>query len=204
MPGAVLPAASVAEQFTDVEPIGNVDPEAGTHVTATDPSIASSAVTEKVTTAPLPLVAGTAMFAGSVRTGAVVSATLTVKLPEAVLLAASVAEQFTVVVPRANVAPEAGRQTTGTVPPIASSADAEKVTTAPLAPVAATVKFDGKVRAGAVESATVTVKLPDPTLPWASVAVQVTVVVPIGNADPDAGAQLMARAPSTTSDADAL
>ena len=54
--------------------------------------------------------------------GAVVSATLPVKLPVAVLPCASLAEQLTVVEPNANVAPEAGVQLVTTVPLIASIA----------------------------------------------------------------------------------
>ena len=44
------------------------------------------------------------------------STTVTVKLLEAVLPAASEAEQLTVVVPRAKVEPEAGEQVTATEP----------------------------------------------------------------------------------------
>ena len=64
--------------------------------------------------------------------------------------------------------------------------------------------FDGNVRTGAAVSATVTVKLPEAELLALSVAEQFTVVVPIGNVLPDAGAQAMATTPSTASDADAL
>ena len=70
--------------------------------------------------------------------------------------------------------------------------------------MAAVVIFDGRVRTGAVVSATVTVKLPLALLLAASVAEQFTVVVPIGKVLPDAGAQLIATAPSIASDADAL
>ncbi len=50
-----------------------------------------------------------------------------------------------------------------------------------------------------------TLKLAEPVLPWASVAVQVTVVMAIGNTDPDAGAQDTASvSPSTRSAAEAL
>ncbi len=46
---------------------------------------------------------------------------------------------------------------------------------------------------------TVTVKLAVPVLPAASVAVQLTVVGPTGNRDPEAGTQAGVRAPSTSS-----
>ena len=45
---------------------------------------------------------------------------------------------------------------------------------------------------GGVTSRTVTVNEAVPVLPAASVAVQVTVVVPMGNVDPDGGAQVTA------------
>jgi len=56
-------------------------------------------------------------------TGAVV--TVTRKLPEAVFPAASVAEQLTVVVPTANVEPEAGEQMVATDGSIVSAAEVE-------------------------------------------------------------------------------
>ena len=72
------------------------------------------------------------MFAGSVWVGGVgVSRTVTVKLPLAVLLWASVAEQFTVVVPRATCSPRVGEQLTATAPSTRSLADAEYETAAP-------------------------------------------------------------------------
>ena len=50
------------------------------------------------------------------KTGGVVSTTVTVNDCRAVLPCASVALQFTVVVPMANVDPDAGLQDTGTAP----------------------------------------------------------------------------------------
>ena len=178
LPLAVLLWASVAEQFTVVVPRANVLPEAGEQLTATGPSTRSLADAEYETAAPDGPVASAVIFAGSVRVGGVVSRTVTVKLPLAVLLWASVAEQFTVVVPRANVLPEAGEQLTATGPSTRSLADAEYETAAPDGPVASAVIFAGSVRVGGVVSCTVTVKLPLAVLLWASVAEQFTVVVP--------------------------
>jgi hypothetical protein len=73
LPFAVLPDESVAEQLTVVVPMGNVEPEAGVHVTGTEPSTSSVAVAVYVTTAPDALVASTVMLDGSERVGAVVS-----------------------------------------------------------------------------------------------------------------------------------
>ena len=55
--------------------------------------------------------------------------------------------------------------------------------------------FAGQVTVGFVESLTVTVKLHEPVLPDASVAVQVTVVVPTGKLDPEAGAHTTVALP---------
>ena len=70
----LLPAASVAEQPTDVVPIGKVLPEGSVQLTSTEPSTASSAVALKATTAPSGLVASFVMGPGTVTTGGVVSA----------------------------------------------------------------------------------------------------------------------------------
>jgi hypothetical protein len=135
----MFPAASVAVHVTVVVPIGKVDPEAGVQTTGTDPSIASRADALKVAIAPAVLVAARVSFAGRVRTGAVLSPTVIVKLPEAAFPAASVAVQLTVVVPIGKVDPEAGVQTTATGPSIASRADALKVAIVPAVLVAARV-----------------------------------------------------------------
>ena len=102
----------VALQLTVVVPSGNVDPDAGLQTTGAF----SSAVATYVTTAPAALVASAMMFAGRCRVGAVVSWTVTVKLPLWWFACASVVEQFTVVVPMAKVEPEVGAQVTASVP----------------------------------------------------------------------------------------
>ena len=53
-------------------------------------------------------------------------------------------------------------------------------------------------------SPTVIVKLPDAVFPAASLAVHVTVVVPIGKVDPDVGVQTTATEPSIASRAEAV
>ena len=65
-----------------------------------------------------------------------------------------------------------------------------------------TVRFAGHVIAGACVSCTVTVneQVPSGLFGEASLAVHVTVVVPTGNDDPDAGTQLTV-APGQLSDA---
>ena len=68
-----------------------------------------------------------------------------------------------------------------------SMAEVVKFTTAPLALVGSTVMFAGTVMAGAVVSLTVTVKLWLAWFPAVSLAVVVTVVVPSGKMEPEAG-----------------
>lgn len=164
LPLAVFPWLSVAEQFTVVVVIEKVEPDAGEQVTETEPSTMSVAVAEKVTVAPDGPVASTVIFAGTVTVGGVVSRTVTVKDALPVLPAASVAEQFTVVVPNGNVLPEGGTQVGVIAPSTMSEALAEKLTTAPDEPVASTVIFEGTVTVGGVVSCTVIVKEALPVL----------------------------------------
>jgi hypothetical protein len=143
-------------------------------------------------------------FAGTVRTGGVVSFTVTVNKAEPALLCVSVAVHVTVVVPSGKVEPLGGAQLTGRAPSTLSVADAEYVKTAPAGPVASTVAFTGTVTTGAVLSVTVTVNEAEPVLLCVSVAVHVTLVVPSGNVEPLGGAQVAATTPSMLSVAEAV
>jgi hypothetical protein len=149
-------------------------------------------------------VASSVALAGTVTTGPVVSATVTVNDAAPVFPFASVAVHVTVVAPSGKVDPLAGVQLTATLPFTRSFAVAVKVKLAPVALVASTVTFAGTVTPGPVVSVTVTVKDAAPLLVFVSVAVQVTVVGPSGNVDPLAGVQVTARGPSTPSFADAV
>jgi hypothetical protein len=103
------PALFVAEHVTVVVVIANVEPDTGAHVTVSVPSAKSVAVGfVNVTAAPLALVAGVEMSAGTpVIVGAVsVTVTLNVAVASFVLLATAV--HVTVVVVIANVEPDAG------------------------------------------------------------------------------------------------
>src|SRR5439155_464626 len=97
--------------------------------------------------------------------------------------------------------PLAGVQVTvSVVPSTRSLAVAVKLATAPAALVASFVMSDGQVTVGAVVSRTVTVNEQVPVLWAASVAVQVTVVLPRAKVLPLAGAQVTtSAAPSTRS-----
>src|SRR6476620_12266248 len=118
----MLPAWSVALQFTAVEPTVNDVPEAGRQVTATAPSTRSLAVGSVYVTSTLELpVAFTRTSACAAMTGAVVSITLTVKLVGVdTLPAASCAVHDTLVLPTAKVLPEAGRHVALCAPSTAS------------------------------------------------------------------------------------
>ena len=106
-----------------------------------------------MTVAPDPLVASVDTFDGvPASAGPVVSRTVTVNDPVAVLPAASVAEQLTVVVPSGNVEPEGGVHVTTGFAGFASVAVAVKVVTAPDGPCASTVVFAGRFSVGGVVS----------------------------------------------------
>ena len=92
----------------------------------------------------------------------------------------SVAVTCTVVVPMGNT-PEGGTcVTTGLGSAKLIAVIVGSATNAPCGESASTTIFAGAVNKGGVVSWTVTVKLPSPELPEASLAVTVTVVVPIG------------------------
>jgi hypothetical protein len=164
----------------------------------------SVADAEYVNTAPAGPVASIVAFAGTVRTGGAVSVTVTVNEAEPVLPRVSVAVQVTVVALSGNVEPLGGVQLTGRAPSMLSVADAEYVNTAPAGPVASIVAFAGTVRTGGAVSLTVTVNEAEPALPCASVAAQVTVVVPSRNVAPLAGVHVTGTTPSMLSLAEAV
>jgi hypothetical protein len=129
----------------------------------------------------------TEMLAGQEMVGGCVSFTVTVKLHVAVWPAASVAVDITVVVPTGKTEPEAGLLTTVT-PGQLSAAVTLKFTVAEHWPAAAgCTMLAGQVMIGFCVSLTVTVKLQVAVRPAASVAVELTVVVPTGKALPEAG-----------------
>jgi hypothetical protein len=137
--------------------------------------------------------------------GRVKSIKLTVTRNDAVpvLPASSVAEQLTVVTPIGNVEPEAGEQDGVIEPSTRSDAVALNVTTAP-EELVVVVMSAGTETEGLVVSLTVTVNDAVPVLPAASVAEQLTVVVVIGNVEPEAGVQTAVTEPSTLSVADTV
>jgi hypothetical protein len=191
---------SVAEQVTVVVPRGNVAPEALEHVGMIGPSLLSTAVAApKVTTAPAGPVASAVLLGGTVTTGEAGSCTVTVKEPEAELLLASVAVQFTGVEPNGNVDPDVGEQLTVGEGSAMSVAVTEKETAS--GAVDDLVIVPGRTRVGFFVSLTTTVtSFGALVLLLASFAVQLTVVEPIGKM-PEDGAQVTTGAGSTESEA---
>jgi hypothetical protein len=130
------------------------------------------------------------MFAGSCSVGGttVNGVTVTVKVADELMPSLFVAVHVTVVVATANVDPDAGRHDTGSVPSLKSDAvGSVNVTTAPELLVAAVVISAGTPEIVGAVSITVTMNDPDAVPPSESIAVQLTVVTPIGNVDADAG-----------------
>jgi hypothetical protein len=189
---AVLPAASVAVHVTVVKPIGNV---AGALFATVAPVQLSENIGIPNTTevaSQFPESTGTVIATGAVITGFSLSSIVTVCVAVAVFPAASVAVQVTVVVPTGNVA----GALFATVVPVQLSEN----TGVPNATVAAShapasadcVIATGAVITGFCVSSTVTVCVAVEVFPAASVAVQVTLVIPIGNV---AGASFATVAP---------
>jgi len=128
--------------------------------------------------------------AGQETIGASLSSTVTVNEHEPVFPDVSVALQVTDVVPFGKVDPEAGVHV-GVTESQLSVADEVKLTTAEHLPGSVFwVMGAGQVTFGASLSCTVTENEHEPVLLLVSVAEQVTVVVPFGNIDPDAGVQV--------------
>ncbi len=105
---------------------------------------------------------------------------------------ASVAVHVTVVVPTGKTDPEAGLQATDGELSATSLADgASHATVVPPGSVVTIERSDGiPASDGAVVSRTVTANDPEADAPAVSVAVQETVVVPIGSSAPDVGTQV--------------
>jgi hypothetical protein len=178
--------ASSAVHVTVVVPIGNVEPDGGSHTTVTPGQLSDATGGSKFTMAPAtPGSLGTVISSGHVMTGASVSWTVMVKLHVLVFPAASVAVSVTVVVPFGKKLPEAGLAVTK-APQLSEAVGAGKFTTAPhWFGLFETVMFAGHVMVGGSVSTTVTLKVhcsPDLVL-------HVTVVVPFGKKEPDAGEQ---------------
>jgi len=158
LPRAVFPERSVALQKTVlVLPTTKCEPDGGLQRTATGPSIASVAEALIVTTWVFdPNGATQVKPAGRLRTGAIRSTIVMVKLFETELPPESVTEQVTVVGPRGKSEPGRGEQSGLNLPSIRSVADAAYLTARPLGTAYGSVMSDG----------TITVGLPSKTEAW--------------------------------------
>ncbi len=122
VPGALrLPAASTLLHVTLVVPTGKTDPLAGVQITGVDPETRSVAPACRSTMAPAGRVACTVVSC-RVRTGPVVSVTVTVRAFLPTLPAASRAVHTTRVEPRGKVEPDGRSQLTATTAVTASLA----------------------------------------------------------------------------------
>ena len=121
-----------------------------------------------------------------------------VKLSVPTFPAASVAIHVTVVLPIGNVEPPAGEQVGPEATPYSSDAETENVIIRPAELEVEFVRLDGTNTVGGVVSAQqiVTVNVPVPEFPAASVAVHVTVVVPSGKVEPSGGWQVIEVTPT--------
>ena len=180
----------MAVQVTVVAPTGNAKPEAGRQATVTPGQLSCAAGNRKVTTAVL--VPGSVFLtrsAGWASVGLSSSTTVTWKLQVALLPEVSVAVQLTVVVPIGKIEPDGGTQLVMT-PGVLSVAVTMKVTTAEQSPVSLVLRMSGgQIILGVSASLMVTLKVTLVLLLEVSVAVQVTVVTPIGKVEPDPGEQ---------------
>lgn len=182
-----FPAASLAAQETTVAPSGNTEPLTGEHDTLVTPAASLAVGNGKLTAAPAALVASATRSAGLIRTGAVTSLTITLKVAVAVLPAASAAVHVTGVDPSGNDDPLAGEQVNDVTPTL-SVAVGEYVAVALVVLAGAFTVISGvAAKTGAVASLTMTVNVVVEVLPAASDAVHVTTVEPIGNVEPLAG-----------------
>lgn len=188
---AVLPDVSTAVQVTCVVPSGKKEPDEGTQLTEAMAQLSKAIGVGKVTVAPFsPALLGTEMSAGQIIMGGSASSMVTLKVQAALLPLGSKARQVTVVVPTGKKLPGAGLQMVFTVPGQLFVAMAAKLKTAPHWPGSLfKVMLMGQVMVGGSLSSTITAKVQEDTLSEASVAVQVTVVVPRGKVDPGGGSQ---------------
>ena len=185
----LLFTASPTMQVTVVVPLANVEPEGGAQDGAPTPGqLSLTTGAAYVTTAEhKPRAAGVVMLAAQAIDGGCASFTVIRKEHEAVLLEVSVATQETVVAPFGKAEPDDGVQVAVTPGQLSLGVGAN-VTTAEqrFGSVFLTI-LAGQV---IVHGITLTVKVQLAVFAEASVAVQVTVVVPIGNVDPLAGTHI--------------
>jgi hypothetical protein len=194
----VFPAASLAVNTMLFTPIGNAEPLANPVVCTTETpgqlSLAMGAI-QFTTALQSPGVFATVMLTGhDVNTGTSLSTTVTVNEQTAVLPLASVAVNEILVTPNGKAEPLAGPPDWITTTPaqLSVAAGAAHVTTAVQFPASLfTTRLAGQeVNTGISLSVTVILKEQTEEFPLASVAVNETLVVPIGKTDPLEGPEV--------------
>jgi hypothetical protein len=192
---AVLPAASIAVQFTGLTPLAKVEPEGGVQEALTPRQLSEVAGGSHVTLALEHWLASVlaTMLPGHMMLGFWASLIMTVNVQDAVCPAASMAVHMTGLEPTGKVEPEGGVQPDETTAQLSKATGGSHTTLAlehwP-GSVTCTMR-DGQVIFGFSSSVMVTVKVQALVFPLASVAVQVTVVVPTAKVEPIAGVQLV-------------
>ncbi|MCG3150537.1 MAG: hypothetical protein PCFJNLEI_04023 [Verrucomicrobiae bacterium] len=182
----VLPASSVTVLVTMLVPLAKVEPLGGT-LTTVAPGQLSPTVGAKVIGSEThwPGAVLVTMFAGQAIVGASRSSTVTVKLQEFVLPAASVTVLVTMLVPLAKVEPLGGTLTTVAPGQLSPTVGANVIGAETHWPGAVLVTmFAGQAIVGASRSTTVTVKLQVLVLLLASTTWNVFVVTPTGKVLP--------------------
>jgi len=192
---------SVAVQVTVVAPLLNTEPLTGSHTTEAIPQLSFALGAVQVTAAvQTPASVFRVTFAGQVMEGFSASLIVTVNVQELLLPLVSVVVQVTGVTPLLKLDPLAGLQTTEPTAQLSLAAGAVQLTIAVQRPASVfCVTFAGQVMDGFSLSLTVTSNWQVLVLPAASLAVQVTCVVPLGKAEPLTGLQTTATLPSQLS-----
>jgi hypothetical protein len=174
----VFPAASVAVQITVVFPKGNA--VGALLLTLATPQLSAVVGVPKLTPVAVhPVLVVAVIVESPVIVGGWVSFTVTINVDVAVLPAASVATQVTVVDPDTNILPDAGEQTTELTEQLSVAVGEANVTTAPQTPASLlTVMFELVAIVGFWLSVTFTVCVHVAVFPPPSVTVQMMVLLP--------------------------
>src|SRR2546422_1973768 len=177
----LLPDASVAMHTTLVVPLAKLEPDAGTHRIEPPRQLSVKLAVKLTLLVHCPGAALTAMLPGQLGTGRWVSLTVTVNVQFELFPDASVAMHTTLVVPLAKLEPDAGAHRIE--PPRQLSVKlAVKLTLLVHCPGATlTVMLPGQLGTGRWVSFTVTVNV-QVAMAQSLEAVQLTVLVPTGNA----------------------
>ena len=171
----LLLCSSVAVQVTVVIPTGNTSGALFSTVTS---KMSLYSGVPNSTGVPSAAVASTTLSAGAFSSGGVVSSTVTCCVLTVLLLCSSVAVQVTVVIPTGNTS---GALFSTVTSKMSLYSGVPNSTGVPSAAVASTTLSAGAFSSGGVVSLTIIRCILSVLLLCSSVAVQVTLVVPIGN-----------------------